>query len=68
MHALDDYHVTLPLAQLAASGAVLATRSGGRAIAIDEGGPVRLVFPGGTRLGRNSDNWIWSVDWIRVVP
>ena len=47
---------------------MLATRADGARMSLREGGPVRLVFPTGSELGRNSDNWIWSVDWIRIVP
>jgi hypothetical protein len=68
LHALDDYHVTLPLRGLAGSGAILATRAEGRAIPIEEGGPVRLMFPARAELGTNTDNWIWSVDWLRPLP
>jgi hypothetical protein len=67
LHALDDYHVSIPLTALAGSDAVLATEADGRAVPVEEGGPVRLVFPDGTKLGTNTDNWIWSVDWMRTV-
>lgn len=55
------------MAELAGSDAVLATRADGRRIPVAEGGPLRVVFPAGTELGRNTDNWIWSVDWIRTL-
>ena len=61
MHALDDYHVELPLAALK-QDALLATRADGRPIAIADGGPIRVVFPDGSELGAITDNWIWSVD------
>ena len=61
MHALDDYHVELPFAELRRD-ALLATRAGGRPIPIADGGPVRVIYPDGSELGAITDNWIWSVD------
>jgi hypothetical protein len=64
-HALDDYHVDLPIAALRSNG-LLATRMNGKPIAIADGGPIRLVFTGKSRVGDNTDNWIWSLDSIRA--
>jgi hypothetical protein len=61
MQALDDYHVELPWPALK-QDALLATRAGGRPIAIADGGPIRVVFPDASELGAITDNWIWSVD------
>lgn len=66
IHALDDYHVEFGLRELEDAGAVLATRADGRPIALKDGGPIRVVFPRAEGPGKNKDNWIWSVDWIRV--
>jgi hypothetical protein len=66
MHALDDYHVTFTRAQLASSGAVLATRANGARIAIKDGGPIRIIHPRPGRLADNGDNWIWSVDRMKA--
>jgi hypothetical protein len=65
MHAVDDYHVDLPVSGLT-KHAYLATRSGGKPIPIANGGPVRLVFRGTDGLAKNSDNWIWSIDRIKA--
>lgn len=65
-HALDDYRLRLGVPDLVRDRAVLATREGGRPIAVAEGGPIRVVFPDGVPLGRNDDNWIWSVDAVHV--
>jgi hypothetical protein len=65
MHALDDYHVDLPIAGLQQAGYV-ATRIDGKKIPIAMGGPVRLLFSGNGRLARDTDNWIWSFDSARV--
>jgi hypothetical protein len=68
MHALDDYHVTFTQGQLASSGAVLATRAEGKRIGIKDGGPIRIIHPRPGRIADNGDNWIWSVDRMRVSP
>ena len=65
MHALDDYHVSLPIAGLREAG-FLATRGDGKKLTVATGGPIRLVFTGDGTLARNSDNWIWSFDSARV--
>ena len=65
MHALDDYHVDLPIAGLKDAG-FLATRVGGKKIPIAKGGPIRLLFSGRGKLARDTDNWIWSFDLARV--
>jgi hypothetical protein len=31
------------------------------------GASLAACFPGGSELGRNTDNWIWNIDWIRAV-
>ena len=65
LHALDDYHVDLPIAGLKAAG-FLATRANGKKIPIAKGGPIRLVFSGHGKLARDEDNWVWSFDSARV--
>jgi hypothetical protein len=63
LHAVDDYHVSLGVSALSAD-AFLATRAGGKPVAIAKGGPVRLIFRGKGALAANSDNWIWSIDRV----
>jgi hypothetical protein len=64
--ALDDYEVELSLADVSSSGVVLATRQDGKEIAIEDGGPTRLVFPDGSEVGRNTDLWVWSLKHITL--
>jgi hypothetical protein len=66
MSALDDYSVDLAVADLVDGNAVLATRTDGQELAVDGGGPTRLVFASPTGVGANSDNWIWSIETIEV--
>jgi hypothetical protein len=65
--ALDDYQVRFVAGDLAAEGALLATRVDGRAIAIEDGGPIRILFPDDDGpIGRDSNQWIWSIAHIEV--
>jgi len=66
LHALDDYKVDFQVADLMAPGVLLATRADGAPIPIGKGGPVRLVFPPDSKVGKNKDFWIWSIDSITV--
>jgi hypothetical protein len=66
MHALDDYHVTFTQDELTSSGAVLATRANGERIPIKDGGPIRILLPRSGKVADNTDNWVWSVDRMRL--
>ena len=67
MHALDDYNVELTVADLTDPRILLATKADGARIPIADGGPIRLVFPADSAIGRNKDLWIWSIDSITVA-
>jgi hypothetical protein len=67
LHALDDYQVDLRVADLADRRVLLATKADGKPIPISRGGPIRLVFPPDSTVGRNQDLWIWSVDSMTVA-
>lgn len=64
--ALDDYHVDLTIDDLLAGDALLATKADGKRMPVAEGGPIRIVFLGDTKVANNTDNWIWSVSSIRI--
>lgn len=66
MHALDDYKVDIPVADVTAPGVLLATRQNDAPIPVADGGPIRLVFPDGSKTGQNTDLWIWSLVSITV--
>lgn len=66
LHALDDYKIELKAIDLADRGILLATKVDGARIAVSDGGPIRLVFPANSTVGKNQDLWIWSVDSINV--
>ena len=64
--ALDDYKVEFTMADVRDSKMLLATRADGQPMPIDKAGPIRIVFPDGSSLGRNPDLWIWSVNAMKV--
>ena len=65
--ALDDYKVDFTLADVRSSQMLLATRADGRHMPVDRSGPIRIVFPDSSTLGRNPDLWIWSVSSMKVT-
>jgi hypothetical protein len=66
MTALDDYKVDFTMADVRSSKMLLATKADGAHMPIDKAGPIRIVFPDDSTLGRNPDLWIWSVNAMRV--
>jgi hypothetical protein len=65
--ALDDYKVDFKVADVRSSQMLLATKADGKHMPVDKSGPIRIVFPDGSSLGRNPDLWIWSVSSMRVI-
>jgi hypothetical protein len=65
--ALDDYKVDFTLADVRSSQMLLATKADGKHMPVDRSGPIRIVFPDGSSLGRNPDLWIWSVSTLKVA-
>jgi hypothetical protein len=64
--ALDDYKVDFTLNDVRSSQMLLATKADGKRMPIDRAGPIRVVFPDSSSLGRNPDLWIWSVSTMQV--
>ena len=65
--ALDDYKVDFKLEDVRSSQMLLATKADGKHMPVDRSGPIRIVFPDASSLGRNPDLWIWSVSSMRVA-
>jgi hypothetical protein len=65
--ALDDYKVDFKLADVRSSQMLLATKADGKHMPVDRAGPIRIVFPDSSGLGRNPDLWIWSVASMKVA-
>ena len=61
MVALDDFTADIPTDAETLDGLLLAHREDGAEIAVEDGGPIRLVFPPENPTGENLNNWIWSV-------
>lgn len=64
--ALNDYAYSNTAEKLIGSNAVLAYEQNGEAIAMDRGGPIRIIFPNGTLLSKVLDAWNWSISEIVV--
>ena len=65
--ALDDYKVDFKLGDVRTSQMLLATKADGKHMPVDRSGPIRIVFPDSSSLGRNPDLWIWSVSSMKVA-
>jgi len=70
--ALNDYAITLPVAEVVADGALLATRMDGVEMTIREKGPVWIVFPFDSDPAMRSEvvysRSIWQLATIRPQP
>lgn len=66
MRAVDDYEVTFTIEDIRAGGMILATQAEGQPLAIESGGPARVIFLDQTPGAENTDLWIWSVTEITV--
>ncbi len=65
--ALDDYKVDFKVSDVRSSQMLLATKADGKHMPVDRSGPIRIVFPDSSTLGRNPDLWIWSVSTMKVA-
>jgi hypothetical protein len=65
--ALDDYKVDFKVDDVRSSQMLLATKADGKHMPVDRSGPIRIVFPDSSTLGRNPDLWIWSVSSMKVA-
>ncbi len=60
-HALNDYDYANVASAFTGSDALLATQRDAARIPLDQGGPIRLVYPDGTPLSGVLDAWNWSL-------
>lgn len=65
--ALNDYAYDAPANVFTDSDAIIAVGQDGGDIPVDQGGPIRVVFPDGTPGATNLDAWNWSIERIEVV-
>lgn len=64
--ALNDYEVDIPLSVLDAPGVVVATRANGLPIAVEDGGPIRIVIADAHPDAANESYWNWSLASIEL--
>jgi hypothetical protein len=64
--ALDDYKVDFNLADIRSNQMLLATKTDGKHMPVERAGPIRIVFPEASTLGRNPNLWIWSISTMKV--
>lgn len=65
--ALNDYKFDDLAANFTGSNGILAFERDGEAIAMDKGGPIRIVFPTDSEYFSYLDSWNWSLRTISVV-
>ncbi len=65
--ALNEYEFADTAANLEAADAILAVSRDGQPIAMDAGGPIRLVFATNSKYFTYLDAWNWSLRTIKVV-
>lgn len=59
--ALNEYSYANTAAAFSGSGAILAYKQNGMPIAMDRGGPIRIVIPNDKPLSKQLDIWNWSL-------
>lgn len=64
--ALNDYLYTATAEDFIAANAYLAIKREGAPISYDQGGPIRIIFPDGSKWSKNLDAWNWSLVTISV--
>jgi len=60
-HALNDYDYANVASAFTGSEAIVATQRDAARIPLDQGGPIRLVYPDGTPMSGVLDAWNWSL-------
>lgn len=64
--ALNDYTYSIAVREFTDSGAILAYLQNGMPVAMDRGGPIRIVIPNDMTLSSLLDAWTWSLRFIVV--
>jgi hypothetical protein len=64
--ALNDYIFTATAADFISAQGYLAIKRDGFAIPYDQGGPIRIIYPDGSKWSKNLDAWNWSLASIGV--
>jgi hypothetical protein len=64
--ALNDYIFTATASDFITAQGYLAIKRDGFAIPYDQGGPIRIIYPDGSKWSKNLDAWNWSLASIGV--
>jgi hypothetical protein len=65
--ALNDYaYDKSTAADFTGSDGLIAVAQEGNPVPVDQGGPIRIIFPNGTKLSKNLDAWNWSLAEMSV--
>lgn len=65
--ALNEYiYDKSTAADFVGSDGLIAVAQEGKPVPVDQGGPIRIIFPNGTKLSKNLDAWNWSLEKISV--
>lgn len=66
-HALNDYDYVDVASAFTGSDALVATQRDASRIPLDQGGPIRIVYPDGSALSNVLDAWNWSLASLEVT-
>jgi hypothetical protein len=64
--ALNDYIFTASAQEFIDAQGYLAIKRDGAAIAYDQGGPIRIIFPDKSKWAKKLEAWNWSIATINV--
>ena len=65
--ALNEYvYDKSTAADFVGSEGLIAVAQEGKPVPVDQGGPIRIIFPDGTNLAENLDAWNWSLEKMSV--
>ena len=64
--ALNQYVYSNSAGNFTSAKAYLAIKRDGKDIPYNQGGPVRIIFPKGSKFSNNLDAWNWSLSAIKV--
>lgn len=59
--ALNDYVYDGSIPELVQGDALIAIERAGQEIPVDQGGPIRIIFPDDSPMASNLDAWNWSL-------
>lgn len=68
--ALNDYRIDLPISDAFDFPVMLATRTDGRRMSVDDYGPVRIVYPNRSYTFPRAENgplWTWQLEELQVL-